>query len=412
MRIVAVLFPILALSADTYVIFQLSVVGHSRLSEAAIRAELGFRAGQTVSRNDFELATARLLDTGMFSSVKYRYLPKRDGEAMGVELTFMVTEQPASLPVVIDIAGFDEGVIWQWIRQHDALLDKKLPANSQALARCAAAVERFLHSHGQAGPLKQETEADLDTRETTIIFRLANRPVIKEIRFTGNKAIPEKHLQGALPAWVTESEYSERTLRRLLDFNLRPLYEEKGRLGVRFHSLAAARHPAKEGVTVTVAVEEGPAYLLGQVDVSGQVVAADQLLSIARFPVGRLANWKEVSAGLARIRQSLRREGYLEADIQTDRNLDEQNRVARLNVKVHKGQQFSFGRLELEGLSPEAARYVRSRWRLREGAAMNEPYIGEFLNEVAPNLSGLQSVSPQLRVRPQTNIVDVIIIFR
>ena len=82
--------------------------------------------------------------------------------------------------------------------------------------------------------------------------------------------------------WPRERAFTEHDLKRLLDQNIRPLYEELGRLNVSFPENQSA------GRRVTVLVDEGPVYKLGHVKVTGSGCPA------ATDGTGEIANWRKI----------------------------------------------------------------------------------------------------------------------
>ena len=59
--------------------------------------------------------------------------------------------------------------------------------------------------------------------------------------------------------------YSKSRLMELLHFNVRPLFEEKGRMNVRFEEASVEPDPGSQGLLVKVSVEDGPSYTYGTV---------------------------------------------------------------------------------------------------------------------------------------------------
>lgn len=87
--------------------------------------------------------------------------------------------------------------------------------------------------------------------------------------------------------------------------------------------------------------------------------------------------------------------------------------VVDVTVTIRKGRQFLFGELYLKGLASEVQSQVMSLWKLSGGAPMNESYIEEYLRSALQVLRGeVKGVSREMRIRPGTNITDVIVTFR
>ena len=111
--------------------------------------------------------------------------------------------------------------------------------------------------------------------------------------------------------------YSEPLLRRVLDSAIRPMYEEQGRIRVAFPEITAKKAENNDGVVVTIAVNEGPAYTLGTVAVAGLPAAeVEQLAKSEDWHKGETANFTKIDANLDKIRQRQRAQGYLRAQYQ------------------------------------------------------------------------------------------------
>jgi outer membrane protein assembly factor BamA len=133
------------------------------------------------------------------------------------------------------------------------------------------------------------------------------------------------------------------------------------------------------------------------------------------FPVGGVANWKQVEKGVDDLLAGLRNEGHLAAGAKTSRKLSETDRTAELTVNIERGPQFTFGRLTIQGLSPAVADRIRKFWTLAEGAPMSERAPVDFIDRVFKSGylgSEIQRVSPRTEVRPGTTIADVTVEFK
>src|SRR5207248_2469671 len=141
--------------------------------------------------------------------------------------------------------------------------------------------------------------------EPMILFRPAgNRPRISQVHFTGNEVVPANQLFNKFSTVAVGVEFSEATLRRLLDLNVRPLYEARGRLRVAFPKIEA--EPSKEvdvvGAAINVTIDEGPEYKLGAVRYAGAALKqAKELDELAKWRKDEVVNFDEVKTGLDRI---------------------------------------------------------------------------------------------------------------
>src|SRR5215472_6830362 len=84
--------------SESWRLGKVSVTGLQRYSESQIIAISGLRVGETVDIDRIEAATDRLLNSGLFKRLNYRYRAQ-NGE---IEVTFVTEEIKWSIPVTFD----------------------------------------------------------------------------------------------------------------------------------------------------------------------------------------------------------------------------------------------------------------------------------------------------------------------
>jgi outer membrane protein assembly factor BamA len=395
-------------------IAHVKVEGNSRFTAEAVVTASGLRAGQSATPADFETASKRLLDSGMFQSVSYRYEPSRDPSAEGFDLTLQIGEVSFLQAVKLDIPDVDEETLWSWLERHDGLLQRKSPSNEKAFARYTSAIEQYLRERKRAVEVVVKVEADLNTRETTLLIRPKILPIVKEIRFEGIQAASNDALLKPLARPALGSEYTEYNFRRLLELNLRPVYEELGCLTVAFPKLQLEKNASGDGVIVTVTVEEGVVYKLAKVNIAAGDFETSDLMKAAKFPVGKVANWKQITTSVADMEKLFQGNGYLGVVSKLDRNLDAASHSLILDVTVDSGKQSYFGNLILQGLEPSFESRARTLWKLERGLPMDVLYLDDYKRKVfAERAAGTRkTVTQELKVRPGTDLIDIILTFR
>jgi outer membrane protein assembly factor BamA len=374
---VLLLFIAAALSAQapkTFPILKIQVAGNSRLSADAIIAASQLKAGSEAAVEDFAAACQRLNETGLFSATSYRYKP---AEGTGFDVTLVVEEERDLREVRVEIPEIDEAAVWKWLEQNEPLAARQMPANDQATAYYTRALERFLATQGRHDALAARMRTDAATGAVITLFRPTELPKIAAVHFEGAQAVPAAALEKALAQVAAGAEYTERAFRELLDFNVRRLYEDQGRLGVEFPRVRIDKNAAG-GVVVTVAVEEGAVYRIGSFEIAGDRVPVEQLKQSVDVKPGDIANWQKVTLNAGRIRASLGREGYLDASTDIERQLDRAHAVAGITVVVEKGPQSRCGVLRLEGLDEVSAARARAWWKLAPGAVLNTDLVDQF----------------------------------
>jgi len=399
-------------AAAQHPVAQIRVAGNERLPAAAVIAASGLRVGQIVTRVQLDAAAQKLADTGFFASVSYGYDPKTAGGVTGYALTFHVSEQPALTPVVLDIPGQDTEQLWQQLKAADAFIDRQTPNNDRASDYYKQAIQAVLRKLNYTDEILMKDEADLQTHRMTIVCRPAHLPKIAAIRFDGNAAIADAALQAAMAKVAMGQDYSERDFRRMLEFNLRPLYEEAGCLTVAFPRVTMTG-AGGGAVAVTARIDEGPVWRLGKVVLTGAALPLADLHEAARFGYGAPANWKQFMTTVHGMEQVLRRDGYIKVSSKPVRAFHDATQVVDVNVEVTKGPQFLFGELHIEGLDAGTQQRLAGLWKLPSGAPMNELYITDFFRSVLPSLRGkIKNYGSEMHVHKDANVVDVTLKFR
>jgi outer membrane protein assembly factor BamA len=360
-------------------LLDISVSGNSRFASADVIAVSGLHAGQAATSADFDAAVVRLMDTGLFRLANYRYDPKSSGGKTGYSLTLLVGEDTSTGAVLLDFPGVDSKTFWEELRKLNPLIRPEMPANSRAEAYYRTAMEAALKARGQQQKVVTASEGDLGAKAMVTVFRPADLPRISEVQFTGNQAISAKTLHDALDRVTVGEEFTERSFSQRVELNLRPLYEEKAMLAVRFGAPTIVRN-RPGAVAVTLAMEEGPAWKLGKVTVQGDP-QADDLYRAGRFPEGKLATSLAMNTAVGEMQKFLKKDGYVAVRSKINRSFHAENTTVDLAIDVARGAQFTFGEVQITGLPDPLRAQVAALCRIQSGAPYDQPYFDDYVRE-------------------------------
>jgi outer membrane protein assembly factor BamA len=392
-------------------LLDISVSGNSRFASADVIAASGLHLGQSASSAEFDAAVTRLMDTGMFRSANYRYDPKSSGGKTGYALTLLVGEDSQTGGVLLDFPGVDSTAFWGELRKSNSLINSEMPANSRAEAYYRTAIESALKLRGQPQAVVSRSEGALGGRGIVTVFRPANLPRISEVQFAGNQAISAKTLHDALDRVTVGEEFTERSFSQRVELNLRPLYEDKALLAVRFGTPSMATNPAGE-VAVTVAVEEGPPWKLGKVTIQGDPQAED-LYRAGRFPEGKLATSLAMNTAVNDMQNFLKKDGYIAVRSKVKRSFHAENTTVDLGIDVARGPQFTFGELQINGLPDSLRAELSSQCKIASGAPYDQPYLEDYLRSAVKFMGNrIQGISQEMRPRQGTRVIDLILVFK
>lgn len=398
-------------AGDPWPIEKLAVEGNQNYTAEQVIAVTGLHIGEVAGKDAFEAARQRLLETGAFDRAGYRFAPAAD--AKGYDATVEVVEMAQMYPIHFEDLPASDAELRAWLKQKDPLFAPKIPATKPELDRYAKWIGEFLAQRNYhetvAAKVISENPPDL-----TILFRPAKpRPAIVRVKFTDTGALPSGMLQTAIYSVAVGTPYTEAQLRLLLDGTIRPLYEARGMIRVKFPKVETAPAKDVEGVEVMVQVDQGPVYKLTRVDFVGSDITPKQLNRLANLKLDQTADFDDVKAAQEKIGQHLRRNGYLEAKVEVKRAVNDAAHTVAVTFQLTPGPQFIFHELKIVGLDIETEPAIRKLWGIGAGKPFSVDYPDHFLQRIKEMdlFENLKSTRSETNVNPKDYTVDVTLYF-
>jgi outer membrane protein assembly factor BamA len=357
-------------AADLFPVESLTADGISMPSKTLTELS-GLKPGDRVDEAALRSATEKLQKTGLFHVVTFRYQP--GPKKTGYAVQFHFDPAPPTVGTLIDIPGVREPDVWTCVQKDYPWLTSRIPPGPDAEEFVARAVGHC--ANGAA--IVSEIEGDLHSGHAEVVLRPKELPRVTAVRFTGNRQLPSDRLEHGLAATAINSDFTERRFRRLLELNLRPLYEEYGMLNVRFTTIAGEPAPGG-GFVATAGIDEGLVYKLAAVAIEGPDLPDEVVHAQDKFARGKVVVWSEILKSITEAARPLKRTGYLALRATTRRQLDDPSSSLNLTIHIEKGRQFFFNGLTIEGMSDAAANRARQNWRLQPGSPMDQEYLATF----------------------------------
>lgn len=380
-------------------------------SEAQILGYAGLATGQAAGKGELEAARRRLMDSGHFGGVGYRYKPSASGK--GLAVTIELSGAGETYPVRFERLDADPEELASALKSSDPLYRDWIPPTPTLLERYAKVLEDFLAARNRKLDVRGALRPDRTDNLAVVFSPAARAPAIAQVQFAGSSAIPAEELQAAVAGVAIGAPYDEARFEKILDASVRPLYEAQGRIRAAFPKVTAVPAQGIDGVAVTVEVAEGEVYTLGSVRLTGEPLPEAELLEAAAFKPGEVADFSEVEAALGRIRQRLNRSGYLRAEVDLERTLDDIERRVDLTVRVSAGPQFLFGKLAVQGLDLDGEAQMRRLWALKPGSLFDPAYPDFFLSRIRQDgvFDNLGKTKVETRLDESSHTVDVTLRF-
>ena len=405
--------PAPAAPADKWPVQKLAVEGNRAYTAEQVLAVAGIKVGQAVGRREFEAARDRLVGSGAFETVGYKFEPGADQQ--GYVATFQVTEVEPAFPVRFEELGVTDKEVEEMLRAKDPLFSMgRLPATKAVMDRYTGWIQEFLASKSVTEPIACKVTA-ITTDQFAIVFRPARGlPAVSAVTFAGNQVVPQGVLREAISSIAVGAPYTEAGFREILNNSVRRVYEQRGRVRVAFREVRAEADKDVSGVHVFVTLDEGISYELGKVEIAAPTpVEPGVLLKAGDFKTGDVANMDKVADGLESIRKAVRHAGYLDVKVTSERKIDDEKKAVDVLVHIDAGAQYSMGKLTLVGLDLDGEAEINRIWTMKDGTTLNPDYPDYFLNRVKEQalFEGLGQTKADLKVDDKRHVADVTLTF-
>ena len=380
LAVCCLLLPALAAQEkQKYPLRAVEIVGANNFDRDRIAALTGLELGAPVGKDDFDRALAKLDNAGVFETIQYRYSPQGDG----YKVTFTVQEVEQLYPV--ELEGFDAppDELMALLREKVPLFAKQVPSTGTMALLIGNTLQQHWSEAGNESKIIGRL-APIDGGKLAMLFQPETElQTIAFVTFEGSQAIHPLELQRVFNPTAMGEAYSKSRLMELLHFNIRPLFEEKGRMAVKFEEASVEPDPGSEGLLVKVSVTDGPDYKYGEVQKPEAFgLPEDTVDKIFRFDPGDPVDMKLVHEAQAELDERYRRSGFLHADTKLETDVDHEAHTVDLAWKVTPGPQYRLRKLIIKGLDILSEPVVRKRWGMQLGDPFDAGYPAYFLDRI------------------------------
>jgi outer membrane protein insertion porin family len=367
-------------SSSVYaVVFQVTdirIEGLQRVSAGTVFAALPISVGDLVDEPSIRDATRSLFRTGYFSDV----VMARENGILVIGL--------AERPAVTEI-NLDGNKAIETEQLLDALRDNGL-AEGQIfrqviLEGMTQELQRQYVSQGRYGALVKTDVKQLPRNRVAVNIDIDEGDVakIRHINIVGNKAFSEEELMERFEqnvtgwlSWITSNDkYSREQLSGDLE-TLETWYLDRGFLKFAVKSTQVSVSPDKASVYITINVDEGDVYKVGEVELSGELkISEEQIRALILMRKGMIFSQALMTSSSEFITRRLGNEGYTFAEVNGFPEVNEEDKTATVTFVVSPGMRAYVRRVEFRGNTKTADEVLRREMRQMEGASATNALI-------------------------------------
>ncbi len=203
---------------------------------------------------------------------------------------------------------------------------------------------------------------------------------IKKINIVGNEYFSDKLLleqfessekNWSLKFWDSSDQYSREKISGDLE-TLRSFYQNQGFLDFRIISNQVSISNQKDGIFLTINIEEGKRYTVSDFVLNGRlVISEDELLPYVFIAPGRIYSRRAVDTTVEYVTARLAEEGYSYAEVVPVPDVDAEENTVSFSINIKPGRRVYVRRIDVVGNRLTNDEVIRRELRQAEGSAFS-----------------------------------------
>ena len=346
------------------------VQGNARVSDDTIRSYVQVKPGQRATAFQIDESLKALYQTGLFKDVKIR----RSGSSLVVD----VVEN-----AVINRIAFEGNK-----RLKDDMLEGIITSKSRGIlseTKIRTDAQRILEGYRRSGRFGAKVEPkiiDLGRNRADLVFEIDEgaKTAVSRVTILGNKAFSDSRLQRVIStkesnwlSWFTKNDTYDQERLAADEEKLRQFYLNHGYADFRVVSSIADLDRERNVFFVSITVDEGEQYSIGDVEIDSAVpdVDAEALREQVKTKSGDTYRVDDVTETLEDITVEISKSGYAFARVSPRADRDYENKTINLVYQVDEGARAYIERINIRGNTRTRDYVIRREFDMAEGDAFN-----------------------------------------
>lgn len=385
--------------AQQDIIREILVHGNRRIPTDTIRARIYTREGDVYDQAAIERDFNSLWNTGYFEDIRF----EREQAPNGWRLHIYVKERPTIREInYTGLSSVSTSDVLDRFKERKVSLTPESQYDPTKVKKAEVVIKELLAEHGRQFATVRSEVRTIPPSAVGVTFVVREGPKVKvgKIRFEGNKHIGDRTLRSAMkglrPIGIPHSIILESIFAKTYDASkleqdtelVREAYQNRGYFKVLvqepkteirdtgsqgFHIPLLMSGPGK-AVDITIPIEEGDQYRLGQITFKNNKHIPDNRALRAQFPIkdGELFSREKIAKGIENLRKAYGGQGFINFTAVPETNFDESKKTVSLDMDLDEGKQFKVRRIEFRGNTTTRDKVIRREIALEEGQVYNQ----------------------------------------
>jgi outer membrane protein insertion porin family len=368
--------------AEGATIRKIEIDGNSRVGSDRIIDYLKEHEGNAFSPTLLARDVRELWSSGLFDDIEVDLSRNDDGT---IDLRFRVRERPNIKAVI-----FEGNKAFEADKLREEIEIKENTVLSVPAVR--RSVQKIKDKYAEKGYFLSTVTSEIvpaKDNEATVKFVVSEgqEVTIKKINFVGNYHVSDDELksvmlsaQGGFLGFGSGAAYRKDVFERDV-LILQALYSDKGYLTISVGTPRVMLTPDREGIEVTINIEEGPQFTVKKLDVyevdaEGKEVepigGRKKLRSLVSLAVGETFNRASLVKDLGAVKTLYKDAGYAHVEAEPVTQLDFDKREVSIKVPIKRGTLVHLGRIEVHGNTKTSDKVIRRELTIVEGQLYSE----------------------------------------
>lgn len=356
------------------IVSSVRVEGNQRIEPETVRSYMLIAPGDPYSPEIVDQSLKRLFATQLFADVTIRL----DGTVLIVSLV----ENP-----IINRIAFEGND-----KQDDDELREELQLRPRVVytrAKVQADVQRLIEVYRRSGRFAATVEPkiiELPQNRVNLVFEISegDKTKVRRIHFIGNSDFSDGDLRSEIATresrwwrFLTSNDTYDPD-RLLFDREvLRQFYLSKGYADFRVISAVAELSRDRKDFFITITLEEGEVYRVGEVGVESQIrdIEASEVEHLVRIRAGKRYNASQIEETIDALTEVAGVEGYAFVNIRPRIRREREKRIINITFLILDAPRVYVERVDIVGNVRTLDRVIRRELRVVEGDAFNSALL-------------------------------------